>query len=403
MIHASSSAKYFTQSVILFSKMQFEESIRPNEITIVSLLPACSFFSSLRKGQSIHAYVIRSGFDSNIIVNSALITMYSRCGNADAAFMLFNNMEEKNVFVWTTMIEGFSINGNFELALKLFKEMQEVGLKPNSFTLIVVLSACSHGGLIEEGLMIFDTMKERFHIDPGTKHYACVVDMLSRGGKLNEAENFIEKMELPLTGSILGSLLGACRVHRNVKLGEKLAVKLFQLEPYNEINYVVLSNIYASVGRWDDVGRVRRLMAVKGLSKSSGCSWVEIKEKVYVFGAHDQSHSESESIYQKIAELNYMIVKEGYVPSTQYVLHDVDDDDKKRLLSSHSERLAIAFGLLKAPPNVPIRIMKNLRVCVDCHDAIKLISKVVDRDFIIRDTRRFHHFSQGSCSCGGYW
>ncbi|KAH0458878.1 hypothetical protein IEQ34_011692 [Dendrobium chrysotoxum] len=402
MIRASSSAKHFTESATLFSRMQFEEFIRPNEITLVSLLPACSFFSSLRKGQSIHAYAIRNRFDSNLIVCSALVTMYSRCGNPDEAFKVFSSMEKPNVFVWTSMIEGFSINGRFELALELFKEMQGQGLKLNPFTLIVVLSACSHGGLVDMGLEIFESMKERFGFEPCAEHYACIVDMLGRGGRLNEAENLIERMEVPPTGSVLGSLLGACQVHCNVKLGEKLAMKLFRLEPYNETNYVILSNIYASAGRWDDVGRVRRLMAVKGLSKRSGCSWIEIKNKVYVFGAHDQSNSESESIYRKLEELNYMIIKAGYVPSTKCVLLDVEEDDKKRLLRSHSERLAIAFGLLKAPPNVPIRISKNLRICGDCHDAIKLISKVVARQFVIRDTRRFHHFSEGTCSCGDY-
>lgn len=403
IIRASSSAKHFAESTTLFSKMQFEEFIRPNEITLVSLLPACSFFSSFRKGQSIHAYAIRNGFDSNLIVCSALVTMYSRCGNPDGAFKVFRRIKKPNVFVWTSMIEGFSINGRFELALDLFKEMQSQGLQPNSFTLIVVLSACSHGGLVDVGLEIFESMKERFGFEPCTEHYACIVDMLGRGGRLNEAENFIEIMEVSLTGSVLGSLLGACLVHCNVELGEKLAMKLFQIEPYNETNYVILSNIYASVGRWDDVGRVRRLMAVKGLSKSSGCSWIEVKDKVYVFGAHDESNSDSETIYIKLEELNYMIIKAGYVPSTKCVLLDVEEDDKKRLLRSHSERLAIAFGLLKSPPNVPIRITKNLRVCGDCHDAIKLISKVIDRQFIIRDTRRFHHFYQGTCSCGDYW
>ncbi|XP_028554833.1 putative pentatricopeptide repeat-containing protein At5g59200, chloroplastic isoform X1 [Dendrobium catenatum] len=280
MIRASSSAKHFTESATLFSRMQFEEFIRPNEITLVSLLPACSFFSSLRKGQSIHAYAIRNGFDSNLIVCSALVTMYSRCGNPDEAFKVFSSMEKPNVFVWTSMIEGFSINGRFELALELFKEMQGQGLKPNPFTLIVVLSACSHGGLVDMGLEIFESMKERFGFEPCAEHYACIVDMLGRGGRLNEAENLIERMEVPPTGSVLGSLLGACQVHCNVKLGEKLAMKLFRLEPYNETNYVILSNIYALAGRWYDVGRVRRLMAVKGLSKRSGCSWIEIKNKV---------------------------------------------------------------------------------------------------------------------------
>ncbi|KAG0472497.1 hypothetical protein HPP92_017043 [Vanilla planifolia] len=403
MIQACTLAKFFAESRTLFSKMQFEEHIKPNEITLVSLLPSCSFFSSLGKGQSVHAYAIRHGFDSNLIVRSALIAMYSRCGDPEAAFKVFNMLKKINIIVWTSMMEGFSINGRFQLVLELFKLMQDQGLKPNSITLIVILSACSHGGLIDEGMRIFEGMQEKFGIVPSTEHHACVVDMLGRGGRLKDAQFFIEKMKIPPTGCVLGSLLGACQVHRNVSLGERLANQLFQLAPYNESNYVILSNIYASVGRWDDVGRVRRLMALKGLTKPIGCSWIELKDKVHVFGAHDRSHPESKRIYGKLEDLSQMIVKAGYVPSTKYIFLDVEEDDKKRLLCSHSERLAIAFGLLKAPPNVPIRIAKNLRVCGDCHGAIKLISKVVARRFIVRDTSRFHHFSQGSCSCGDYW
>ncbi|KAJ0983156.1 hypothetical protein J5N97_011411 [Dioscorea zingiberensis] len=402
MVRACSCLEKYAESMSLFSRMQSEEHLTANEITLVSVLPACSFFSSLRKGQAIHAYVIRKGFDQNPIVNAALVTMYSRCGDPGGAFVVFNSMDEWNVVLWTSMIEGFAMNGEFDLALNLFERIQKLGLKPNYVTLVVILAACSHGGLIDEGLKIFWTMKERFGITPQIEHYACVVDMLGRGGRLDDAENFIEKMAIPPSASVYGSLLGACQAHRNVKLGERAAFMLFELEPNNAANYVILSNIYASVERWDDVGKVRQLMASKRLSKNSGCSWIEIKDKVYVFGAHDRSHSESESIYKVLQELGECLAEAGYVPSTKYVLLDVEEDDKKRLLCSHSERLAIGFGLLKSPPSVPIRIAKNLRVCGDCHDAIKLISKVISRQLIIRDTNRFHHFSQGACSCRDY-
>ncbi|KAH0458647.1 hypothetical protein IEQ34_011461 [Dendrobium chrysotoxum] len=399
-IHSNSgSAKVFQSKFQMVNSSEFDV-----------LLRSCIDSRSLKQGRELHVKIREAGLERNSVLLPKLLKFYcvcgwaddareafdsipkrnldtfswiamiTGCGNPDEAFKVFSSMEKPNVFVWTSMIEGFLINGRFELALELFKEMQGQGLKLNPFTLIVVLSACSHGGLVDMGLEIFESMKERFGFEPCAEHNACIVDMLGRGGRLNEAENLIERMEVPPTGSILASLLGACQVHCNVKLGEKLAMKLFRLDLYNETNYVILSNIYASAGRWDDVGRVRRLMAVKGLSKRSGFSWIEIKNNVFVFGAHDQSNSEFESIYRKLEELNYMIIKAGYVPSTKCVLLDVEEDDKKRLLRSHSERLAIAFGLLKATPNVPIRISKNLRICGDCHDAIKLISKVEDAD-----------------------
>ncbi|XP_072952209.1 pentatricopeptide repeat-containing protein At3g26782, mitochondrial-like isoform X1 [Typha angustifolia] len=403
MIQACTHVKSYAESMLLFYRMQHEECLKPNELTVVSLLPACGFFSSLRRGQAIHAYAIRNGFSENLIVGSSLVTMYSQCGEPDVAYRVFSSLERKNVILWTSMIKGFSLNGKPGLALNLFQIMQRQGLKPNHITFVVILMACSHGGFVDTGLEIFETMQEKFGVKPRVEHYACVVDMLSRAGRLNDAERFIERMSIRPNGSVLGCLLGACQVHRNVELGEKLAYRLFELEPDNAANYVILSNIYASVGRWDDVGRIRQMMAARGLLKEWGCSWIEIMDKVYVFGAHDKSHSESEKIYKLLEELGDKTTKAGYVPSTKFVLLDVEDEDKKKMLCSHSERLAIAFGLLKAPLGVPIRIAKNLRVCGDCHDAIKLISKVTSRQFIIRDTSRFHHFSQGACSCGDYW
>ncbi|XP_058077191.1 pentatricopeptide repeat-containing protein At2g01510, mitochondrial-like [Magnolia sinica] len=403
MIRACSSSEKYTESMQLFHRMQLDGGLKPNEVTVVSVLPACGFFSSMRRGQSIHAYVIRSWFNLNLIVAAALVSMYSQCGDPESAFLVFDSLEKRNVVLWTSMIEGYAMNGKFNSALKLFREMQDSGSKPNYVTLVVILSACSHGGLVDDGLKIFKLMRDEFGIEPQLEHYACVVDMLGRAGKLNEAEEFIESMSLKPSASMFGSLLGACQVYRDVKLGERMADKLFELEPNNAANYVILSNVYAAVGRWDDVGRVRELMVVKGLSKNPGCSWIEIKDTIYTFGAHDRSHSDSQAIYKVLEKLSELIFKAGYVPSTEFVLLDVDEDDKKRLLCSHSERLAIAFGLMRAPHGVPIRIAKNLRVCGDCHDAIKLISKVTSRDLIIRDTNRFHHFHQGSCSCGDYW
>ncbi|MQM14018.1 hypothetical protein Taro_046946 [Colocasia esculenta] len=377
LIHACSRLGNHEESLMLFSRMQSEDGLKPNGFTVVSVLPACSFFACLRKGQALHAYVIRNGLERSVVIGSALVSMYSRCGDPDHAYVVFNSFEDQqNVVVWTSMIEAFSINGKFDAAFNLFRSMQDRRLKPNSITLLVILYTCSHGGFVREGWEIFEAMREKFGIRPQVEHHACIVDMLGRAGRLDEAEKFIRRMKVRQTGSMFGSLLGACQMHCNLELGERLAHKLFELEPNNATNYVMLSNLYALVGRWDDVGRIRRLMVDKGLSKNAGCSWIEIKNKICVFGAHDRSHLESDSIYKMLEKLSNLIIKAGYVPSTKCVLLDVEEDDKKNLLCSHSERLAIAFGLLKAPPYVPIRIIKNLRVCEDCHEAIKLISKL---------------------------
>ncbi|KAG9457748.1 hypothetical protein H6P81_002256 [Aristolochia fimbriata] len=403
MIRSCSILKKYAESMELFSKMQLEEGLKPNELTIVSVLPACGFFSFLRSGQAMHAYIIRRQLPLNSFVGSSLVSMYSQCGDPEDAFRVFDTMDERNVVLWTSMIEGFAMNGQFDSALKLFDQMREKGIRPNYVTLVVVLCACSHGGLVEQGWKIFNSMREEFGIVARVEHYACMVDMLGRVGKLEEAEEFIEGMNIEPTASIYGSLLGACQVHSNVELGERLANKLLELEPDNAANYVILSNIYASVGKWEDVQRLRDLMVDRGLTKSPGCSWIEIKNKTHVFGAHDRSHPDSDNIYRKLEDLGDQIARAGYVPLTKFVLLDVEEAEKKRLLCSHSERLAIAYGLMNAPSRGPIRIAKNLRVCGDCHEAIKLVSLVTRRELVIRDTSRFHHFREGSCSCGDYW
>ncbi|KAK1317160.1 putative pentatricopeptide repeat-containing protein [Acorus calamus] len=287
MIQACNRSKRHGESMELLSKMQFEEGLKPNALTVVSVLPACAFFASLKKGQAIHAFVMRNGLKSNAVVAAALISMYSQCGKPDDALVVFDALEgARNVVVWTSMIEGLSMNGRFDEALRLFEAMQ---VKPNRITLVVVLSACSHGGLLEEGRRIFDSMNEKFGIEPRMEHYACVVDMLGRAGRFDEAEDFIECMKVRPNGSVYGALLGACQVHRNVKLGERVAHKLFELELNNAGNYVMLSNLYASTGRWEEVGRLRAAMIDRGLFKSPGCSWLEMRDKVFVFGADERA------------------------------------------------------------------------------------------------------------------
>lgn len=199
------------------------------------------------------------------------------------------------------------------------------------------------------------------------------------------------------------SLLGACRVHQNVELGEISALNLFKAEPNVASHYVLLSNIYSSAGLWEKANEVRRKMKGMGVRKEPGCSWIEFGDEVHKFLAGDTLHPKSEQLYAYLNDLFVRMKEEGYVPDTSCVLHNVDEQEKENLLCGHSERLAIAFGLLNTPPGSIIRVAKNLRVCNDCHSATKFISKIVDREIVVRDVRRFHHFKDGVCSCGDYW
>jgi pentatricopeptide repeat protein len=281
--------------------------------------------------------------------------------------------------------------------------MQQAGMTPDSITFTAVLSACSRAGLVNEGLQYFEHMRQNYQITPSVEHYACVVDLLGRSGRLNEAHNFIENMPLKPSASVWGALLGACRVYLNIELAEQASQYLFELEPANTGNYVLLSNIYAAAGRQDDVAKVRTMMADKGLKNRPGCSWIEVKHRMHAFLAGDKSHPQREEIYATLKNLTKKMEAAGYVPDINFVLRDVQEEDKEQILCSHSERLAIAFGLINTSHGTPIRIIKNLRVCGDCHIATKLISKIVEREIVVRDSSRFHNFKDGICSCGDYW
>lgn len=266
-----------------------------------------------------------------------------------------------------------------------------------------VLSACSHTGLVEKGTEYFYSMSQEYGITANSKHYTCMIDLLGRAGRLDEAQNLMRIMPFEPDAATWGALLGASRIHGNTDLGEKAAEMIFEMEPDNSGMYVLLSNLYASSGRWGDVSKMRLKMRDSGVRKVPGYSWLEAQNKVHTFSAGDPYHPDKDRIYAFLEELDLKMKLDGYVSCTKLVLHDVEEEEKEHLLKYHSEKLAVAFGILSIPAGRPIRVMKNLRVCEDCHNAIKHISKIEGRLIILRDSHRFHHFSGGSCSCGDYW
>jgi len=390
------------ESLMLFHQMQLVDT-KPDPITILSVIPACAHLAALQQGKVIHAYVISSGFESDVSVGTALIDMYAKCGRIEIARQLFDNMPERNLITWSAMIAGYGTHGYGEDALTFFSSMQEAGIKPDYITFTCVLCACSHAGLVDEGWQYFESMTRDYCITPRLSHYACIVDLLGRAGHLNEAQVFIENMPLKPNASVWGALLGACRIHCNIELAENAAQRLFDLEPEDAGNYILLSNIYSAAGRLDDAAKVRAIMKDRGLKKTPGCTLIEVKNRIHAFVVGDTSHPQSDQIYATLEILARQMDVAGYVPDTNFVLHDVEEEAKEHMLGLHSEKLAIAFGLISTSPGTPIHITKNLRVCGDCHSATKFISKIVKREIIARDPNRFHHFKDGSCSCGDYW
>ncbi|GKC77517.1 pentatricopeptide repeat-containing protein, partial [Tanacetum coccineum] len=315
----------------------------------------------------------------------------------------FDRIKKKNVLSWTAMVAGYGMHGYAREALSVFYEMIQEKIEPNYITFVSVLSACSHAGLVDEGWHWFQTMRHKYLIEPGVEHYSCMVDLLGRAGFLNRAYDLIKKMKVRPDFVVWGSLLAACRMHKNVELAEISARQLFELDPKNCGYYVLLANIYADAGRWEDVQKMRVYMKNHGLSKTPGFSLVELKGRVHVFLVGDKEHPDHEKIYSYLEELCMKVQKAGYVPNMTSVLHDIDKEEKEMTLRIHSEKLAVAYAIMNSVPGSTIHVIKNLRICGDCHETIKLIAKIVGRQIVIRDSKRFHHFSEDSCSCGDYW
>ncbi|XP_068662377.1 pentatricopeptide repeat-containing protein At1g11290, chloroplastic [Aristolochia californica] len=386
----------------LFCNMQ-KKHTKPDSFTLVSVIPAVAYISILRQAKWIHGYVMRSCLLKNVYVMTALVDMYAKCGGVIIARRLFDMMEERHLITWNAMIDGYGTHGQGKAAIELFEEMiHRSPVKPNDVTFLIVLSACSHSGLVDEGLHYFACMKRDYGFEPSMDHYGSMVDLLGRAGRLEEAWNFIEGMPMEPGISVYGAMLGACKIHQNVELGEKAGNALLNLEPEDGGYYVLLANMYATASMWNEVAKVRTNMEKKGVKKNPGISCIQFKNKVHTFYSGCTNHPQSKEIYTRLEILIDEIKAAGYVPDTSSI-HDVEDDVKVQLLSSHSEKLAISFGLISSAPGTTIQIRKNLRVCGDCHNATKFISLVTGREIIVRDMQRFHHFKDGHCSCRDYW
>lgn len=391
------------QCIQLFCRMIRESLHQPDEVTITSILGACDQITTLQFGMSVHSQLTKRGFSANNFVGTALINMYSKCGSLTSACLTFNELPQKRLISWSSIISAFGVHGKGREALSAFYEMVAEGLHPDEAVFTSVLSACSHSGLVGEGKEIFGSMKSQFDLEPTCTHYSCLVDILGRAGKLDEAFELIENANFKPTRDMWAALLSACRSHRNAELAEIAAKRMYKLNPEDISIYLCLSNIYAADKRWADVERVRALMRGRRLKKLPGYSFIKLDNKIHSFLVADQLHEQSDSIYSKLKDLREQLDKDGYRPDTSSVLYDVDEEVKEKMVWDHSEKLALAFGLIASPPWSIIRIAKNLRICADCHTVTKLISKLTKREIIMQDIRRFHHFKDGLCSCGDYW
>lgn len=376
---------------------------KPNQITITSVLTACTFLEAWRGGKEIHAYIARHCFMEDLAASTALVLIYAKSGDLEISNRLFSMMPSRDTIAWNTIIIANSMHGRGEEALSLFYEMVGSRVKPNSVTFTGVLSGCSHSQMVDEGLSIFHSMTKDHKVEPDAEHYSCMADVLSRGGRLAEAYDFIQQMPIEPSAAAWGALLGACRIYKNVDLGRIAAHRLFEIEPNNPGNYVLLFNILVTAKQWGEACETRKLMRDRGIRKVPGCSWVRVNNRVHTFVVGDKNNDKSNDIYKFLDEIRMEMKLAGLYPDTEFVLQDLDGEEQEDSLCNHCEKLAVAFGILNLKGESSVRVFKNLRICGDCHNTIKFIAKFVGVQIIVRDSLRFHHFKDGLCSCGDFW
>ncbi|KAI9122420.1 hypothetical protein K1719_006260 [Acacia pycnantha] len=377
--------------------------ILPTEVTYSSVLRACASLTSLKQGHQVHSLTVKTIYDKDTVVANSLVDMYAKCGSILDSRIVFDRMRKRDEVSWNAMICGYSMHGLGVEALNIFEMMQQSNCKPNKLTFVGVLSGCSNAGLLDKGQALFKSMMQDYGIEPCIEHYTCMVWLLGRSGHLEKAVKLIGEIPFQPSVMVWRAMLGACVIHNNIDLGRVCAQRVLEMDPHDDATHILLSNMYATARRWDSVASIRKIMHTKRVRKEPGLSWIEDQGVVHYFTAGNTSHPDIKLINAMLEWLNIKTREEGYLPNIDAVLLDMEDIEKARLLWVHSERLALAFGLIRLPHGCPIHIIKNLRICVDCHIVMKLISKIVQRDIIIRDMNRFHHFQHGTCSCGDYW
>ncbi|OVA05218.1 Pentatricopeptide repeat [Macleaya cordata] len=392
----------FEQALTLFYEL-LASGGKPDEFTISSVLSACAYLAAARSGEQIQGYAVKTGIGLFSKVGNSQISMYAKSGDIDAANLTFKETENRDVVSWSAMISSHAQHGCAKEALCLFEAMKGCGIAPNHITFLGVLTACSHGGLVKEGLGYFESMKKDHGLDPNVKHYACIVDLLGRAGRLADAEGFINNSGFQDDPVMWRALLGACRVHRDPITGERVAARVTELDPQAAASYVLLYNIYLVAGIQLPATKIRDLMKDRGVKKEPGLSWIEIGMSVHSFVVGDRCHPKTQIIYRKLEEMLEKIKRIGYVDE-KFVSDSSQQENKDgSVVNYHSEKLAVALGMVSLPKSAPIRVMKNLRVCQDCHTTMKFISMAEKREIILRDPIRFHRFREGSCSCKDYW
>ncbi|XP_072996651.1 pentatricopeptide repeat-containing protein At3g56550 isoform X1 [Typha latifolia] len=410
MISCYCRAGLHDEALNVYKKMR-KADVGLDEFTAVGLLSSCAHVGALDFGVWVHGFAEENGFlDRNLFVGNALIDMYAKCGSLDEAHRVFDRMQCRDVFTWNSMIIGLGIHGRGNEAITFFQRMLMAGVRPNSVSFLGLLMGCSHQGLVDDGLKYFELMSYQFNVKPDVKHYGCIVDVCGRAGKLEKALEFARSSPCSNYDPVLWrTLLSASKIHKNVEMGEIAFRHLVNMSAYNAGDCALLADIYGNAGDTDGVSKMRKMVKNEGIKTTPGWSSIQIHGEVRKFVVGDCSHHDTSKIYKKVKEMISRAASVGHLEENLKLLRKENgparwlEDVSENGGDYHSELLAIAYGLANTPDGTNLRIVKNLRVCKDCHLLTKILSKAYGREITVRDRVRFHHFKDGSCSCKDYW
>ncbi|XAR64609.1 hypothetical protein NMG60_11008356 [Bertholletia excelsa] len=388
------------EAISLFCLSQ-SEGIVLDEVALAAVLGVCGTLGFQMIGEQIYCLAVKLGFLYDTAIGNATMSMYYKCGDMEDAFKIFNLMSIYDVVSWNSLMAGYVLHRQGDMALDMWLKMEKTGLQPDAVTFLVLISAYQHtkSNIVDDCRRLVLSMKITYGIEPTSEHYAAWVGVLGCWGLFEEAEEVINKMPVEPDASVWRALLDTSRINLNTKLGKRAAKQILALEPHDPSTYVLVSNLYSASGRWHCSEIVRDEMRKKGYRKRPIRSWIIHQNKVHSFYTRDKSHWQSKDIYSGLDILILECLKDGYVPDTSFVLQEVEEHQKKFFVFYHSAKLAVTYGLLTTRPGTPVRVMKNIHLCGDCHTFLKHVSIVTRREIHVRDASGFHCFLNGQCSC----
>lgn len=394
------------EAISLFHMMlQRDDVVIMDGFMLATVLGVCGTLGFREMGKQIHCHVVKSGVLSDLAVGNAVFSMYAKCWNLEDAISSFNQMPKHDIVSWNALITAYLLHRQGDGALDAWGNMDRLGVKPDPITFILIISACRYtsSNSIDTCRKLFHSMTNSYDLEPASEHYAAMVDTFGYWGCFDEAETLIKSMPFKPDASVWRALLDSCRLRSNLSLGRQAVQRLLALEPQDPSTYILVSNLYSASGRWHCSEKTREEMRGKGFQKHPARSWIIHQNSVHSFYARDRSHPQTKDIHRGLEILILECMKAGYEPDTSFVLHEVEEYQKKDFLFYHSAKLAVTYGIIMRGPGQVVRVVKNIHLCGDCHTFLKCVSSVTGREISVRDATGVHSFKGGRCSCGDYW